>query len=212
MAQSPFVAQSAWPTRANFIPSVPPDSQQSQLVSTTNALLTALQRVLALLGGADVPGTTATLSIGTTVTLAISASVIWIDGVYAAVAAQTAQALGALGTIPNGTWGLIVAERVAAGTTTFVSAAANYTTGYATEALALAAMPAQTAAKVVVGWVTVQSTAQAAGWIAGTDAFAGGTGGTNPAANTNYYSNPGAADQASWSSVKQITVAGTLVP
>jgi hypothetical protein len=208
MAQSPFVAQAAWPNSANFVPSVPADSQQSQLVSSMNAMLTALQRVLAALGGADVPMTTAALSIGTTVTLAVSASFICINGVIASVAAQTAQAFGALGTIPTAKWGLIVVERIAAGTTTFVSAAANYSTGYATEALAIAAMPAQSADKAVVGYITVL--AASPGWVAGTDALAGGTGGT-PATTTNYYSIPGAADQASWANVKQITVAGTVV-
>jgi hypothetical protein len=123
-------------------------------------------------------------SIGTTVTLALSQGVITIAGVPVSVAAQTAQAFGALGTIPASTWGIIAIDRVAAGTTTFVSGAANYTTGYATEALAIAAVPAKTAAKARVGYVTVLASAST--WVAGTDALAGGTGG-NPATTTNYY-------------------------
>jgi hypothetical protein len=123
-------------------------------------------------------------SIGTTVTLALSQGVITIAGVPVSVAAQTAQAFGALGTIPASTWGIIAIDRVAAGTTTFASGAANYTTGYATEALAIAAVPAKTAAKARVGYVTVLASAST--WIAGTDALAGGTGG-NPATTTNYY-------------------------
>lgn len=123
-------------------------------------------------------------SIGTTVTLALSQGVITISGVAVSVAAQTAQAFGALGTIPASTWGIIAIDRVAAGTTTFVSGAANYTTGYATEALAIAAVPAKTAAKARVGYVTVLASAST--WVAGTDALAGGTGG-NPATSTNYY-------------------------
>lgn len=123
-------------------------------------------------------------SIGTTVTLALSQGVITISGVPVSVAAQTAQAFGALGTIPAAKWGIIAIDRVAAGTTTFVSGAANYTTGYATEALAIAAAPAKTSAKARVGYVTVL--AGASGWVAGTDALAGGTGG-NPATSTNYY-------------------------
>lgn len=123
-------------------------------------------------------------SIGTTVTLALSQGVITIAGVPVSVAAQTAQAFGALGTIPASTWGIIAIDRVAAGTTTFASGAANYTTGYATEALAIAAAPAKTSAKARVGYVTVLASAST--WVAGTDALAGGTGG-NPATSTNYY-------------------------
>lgn len=130
-------------------------------------------------------------SIGTTVTLALSAGTIAVAGVPTLVAAQTGQAFGALGTIPASTWGLIAIERVAAGTTTFVSAAANYTTGYATEAAAIAALPAITAGKVRVGYITVL--ASASGWVAGTDALAGGTGG-NPATTTNYYTTPSVFD------------------
>lgn len=125
-----------------------------------------------------------TPSIGTTVTLALSQGVITIAGVPVSVAAQTAQVFGALGTIPASTWGIIAIDRVAAGTTTFVSGAANYTTGYASEALAIAAAPAKTANKARVGYVLVL--ASASGWVAGTDALAGGTGG-NPATSTNYY-------------------------
>jgi hypothetical protein len=123
-------------------------------------------------------------SIGTTVTLALSQGIITIAGVPVSVAAQTAQAFGALGTIPASTWGIIAIDRVAAGTTTFVSGSANYTTGYATEALAIAAAPAKTTNKARVGYVTIL--ASASGWVAGTDALAGGTGG-NPATSTNYY-------------------------
>jgi hypothetical protein len=140
--------------------------------------------------GVITPGT---LGIGTTVTLATGAQTIQINGVPAAITAQTAQAFGALGTIPASTWGLISVQRVAAGTTTFVSAAANYTTGYATEAAAIAAMPAITANTVQVGYLTVLATSS--GWVAGTDALAGGTGG-NPATTTNYYNIPSMYGQA----------------
>lgn len=123
-------------------------------------------------------------SIGTTVTLALSGGTITIAGIPVVVAAQTAQALGALGTIPASTWGIIAIDRVAAGTTTFVSGAANYTTGYVNEAAAINAAPAKTANKARVGYLTVLASAST--WIAGTDALAGGTGG-NPATSTNYY-------------------------
>jgi hypothetical protein len=56
------------------------------------------------------------------------------------------------------------------------------------------AMPATTADRVAVGYITVQAANVAAGWIAGTDALAGGTGGSNPAQTTNYYSFNGVAD------------------
>ena len=128
-----------------------------------------------------------TLSIGTTVTIAATAAQIQINGVPVLVAALTAQAFGSLGTIPASTWGIIAMERVAAGTATFTSGAANYTTGYATEAAAKAALPAQSANKVQVGYVTILATSS--GWVAGTDALQGGTGG-NPATTTNYYSIP----------------------
>lgn len=157
----------------------------NRLVDNVAKLFTALSDDGALSTGA--------LGIGTTVTLATGAQTITINGVPTALTAQTAQAFGALGTIPASKWGLISVERVAAGTTTFVSAAANYTTGYATEALAIAAMPAITANKVQVGYVTILASAST--WVAGTDALAGGTGG-NPATTTNYYNITGVATQA----------------
>lgn len=208
MAQSPFLAQVAWPTVSKQFLTTKPKQDLYQLEASVNAILTGLQRVLAALGGTAVPMTTSTLSIGTTVTLAASASVIFVSGVYAAVTAETAKAFGALGTIPTGKWGLITVERIANSTTSFVSATANYTTGYASEALAIAAMPAVSANKAVVGYLTIQ--AASPGWVAGTDALAGGTGGT-PATATNYYSVPGAADMASWTLAAQIANAGGVL-
>lgn len=208
MAQAPFLAQAAYPTTVAKMITTALNSDQQQIMLTQNNLLNCLQRVLAALGGTAVPLTTSTLSRGTTVTLACSASNISVSGVFASVAAETAKAFGSLGTIPTGKWGLIAVERVAAGTTSFVSAADNYTTGYATEALAIAAKPAATADKAVIGYITIL--AASPGWVAGTDALAGGTGGT-PATTTNYYSTPGAVDMASWTSVKQITTGGSVV-
>lgn len=124
------------------------------------------------------------LSRGTTVTMASSQAVITISGVPVSIAATTAQAFGALGTIPTATWGIIAVDAVAAGTISFASGAANYTTGYASEALAIAAAPAKTASKARLGYITILATTP--GWVAGTDALAGGTGGT-PATTTNYY-------------------------
>lgn len=93
-------------------------------------------------------------------------------------------AFGSLGTIPTATWGIIALDVVAAGTVTFVSGAANYTTGYATEALAIAALPARITVKARMGYVTIL--AASPGWVAGTDALAGGSSGA-PATTTNYY-------------------------
>lgn len=194
-----------WPTAqvADTRPTTTLNSDERQNVVSFNALLTALTGVLAAEGGADVAMTTGTLGIGTTVTLATGAQVISINGVKAAIAAQTAQAFGALGTIPASKFGIIGVERVLAGTTTFTSGADNYTTGYDTAALALAALPAQTADRVRVGYVIVG--ASASGWVAGTDALAGGTGG-NPASTTTYTNTDGVVDTASdvWEAVFQV--------
>jgi hypothetical protein len=68
-----------------------------------------------------------------------------------------------------------------------------------------------TASTVHIGHITVQ--AGAGGWVAGTSALAGGTGGT-PAVATNYYNVDGVADAAAsaWATVKQIAnQAGTVI-
>lgn len=185
------------------------NSDELQDEVSLNRLLYGLNNVFAQLGGADVPVTTGALAIGTTVTLATGAQVISVNAVAAALAAQTAQAFGALGTIPASKYGLIAVERVAAGTTTFVSAAANYTTGYDTEAAAIAALPAITADRVRVGYITVLASGST--WVAGTDALAGGSGG-NPATATSYYNAVGTADQGAFTNALQIAnKAGTVL-
>lgn len=206
---SPATSVTWTPGSSKMRPTTTLQSDERQAVVSFNQNLYAMQNLLAALGGADVPMTTGTLAIGTTVTLATAQQWISINGVIASVAAQTGQAFGALGTIPASTWGLIAVERVAAGTTTFVSAAANYTTGYASEALAIAALPSITADRVRIGYVTVH--ASASGWVAGTDALAGGTGG-NPATTTNYYNAVGCADTGMWGSVTQVAnLGGTVI-
>lgn len=128
---------------------------------------------------------TAPLIMGSTNTrVGFAKFVVSIAGVPIVVAASAAGTVfGALGTIPASTWGLIALE--SDGTTmTFTSAAANYTTGYATEALAIAALPARLTVKARVGYVTILASSST--WITGTDALAGGSGGT-PATTTNYY-------------------------
>lgn len=152
--------------------------------------------------------TVVTPTIGTTVTVAVPANVIQINGVRTLLTAETAKAFGSLGTIPASTWGIITLERVAANTTTFVSGAANYTTGYATEALALAAIPAISANKVRVGYLTVLASAST--WVAGTDALAGGTGG-NPATTTTYYPGTGLYTSAQVTAKYICDTAGNII-
>jgi hypothetical protein len=110
------------------------------------------------------------------------------DIAKAAVAAGTA--FGALGTIPASKWGLIVAYINSVGTITFQSAPLNYTTGYGSEAAAIADLPqvTQPANLCRMGYVTIKASAST--WIAGTDALAGGASG-NPASTTNYYPQAG---------------------
>ena len=128
-----------------------------------------------------------------------------IGGIPSNVAASAAgTAFGALGTIPASTWGIIALDIIAAGTVTFASGAANYTAGYATEALALAAAPVRIAAKARLGYVTILATSST--WIAGTDALAGGSSG-NPATTTNYYPSGGI-----YSPTGQTVIAGVVQP
>ncbi len=107
----------------------------------------------------------------------------------------TGTALGALGTIPAGKWGILVNLVDALGTKSTLSGPMNYVQGYPTEAAAIADLnkifPTATASGglCMYGYITVQAEA-AQPWIAGTDAFAGGTTG-NEAAATNYYPTPG---------------------
>lgn len=119
----------------------------------------------------------------------LAAMVFSIAGVPVVKAASAGgTTFGALGTIPTATWGIIALDVVAAGTITFRSGAANYTTGYATEALAIAALPARITVKSQIGYITIL--AASPGWVAATDALAGGSSGA-PATTTNYYPSVG---------------------
>ena len=131
--------------------------------------------------------TTSLPSVGTTNTITVPASTINISGTDYALSADTNKAISATGnTIKALKWGLFTIERVAAGTTTFVGAAGN-ATGYATEALAIAAKPVQTSGKVRTGYVTL--VAGATDWVGGTDGLTGGSGGTI-ATTTHFYAEP----------------------
>lgn len=133
---------------------------------------------------------TSPMKIGSTDTqVGTAATVFTILGVPVVKAVSDAgTAFGGLGTIPASTWGIIALDVVAAGTVTFASGAANYTTGYASEAAAIAALPARITAKARMGYVTIL--ASASGFVVGTDALAGGSSGT-PATTTNYYPSAG---------------------
>lgn len=104
-----------------------------------------------------------------------------------AVAAGTA--IGAQ-TVTADKWALYLLSVNAAGTITVTPAAGNVA-GYASEALAIAAMPTMPASSALMGYITVKTMVGTA-WIAGTDALAGGTSG-NPASTTNYYPSTGSA-------------------
>jgi hypothetical protein len=185
----------------------PVNSDQRDIQVQFNTLLTNLSTFFANLTGDSVLIAGAP-SIGTTVTLASAAQTIIVNGVTAALAAETAKAFGALGTIPTAKWGVIGVERILAGTTSFTSGAANYTTGYATEALAIAALPAQTANKVLTGYITILATTP--GWVAGTDALEGGTGGT-PATTTNYYTTASILDTSAFTAKQIANPAGDVL-
>ncbi len=91
------------------------------------------------------------------------------------------------GSIPAAQWGVYNVTYDSDGPSTYVvtAGAANYTTGYATEAAAIAALPAVGADSASLGYFTVQAAGGAA-FLANTSALAGGTGGV-PAQRTNYY-------------------------
>lgn len=100
----------------------------------------------------------------------------------AAVAAGTALAAG---TIPMNKWGLYLFSIAANGTITCTPAAANFSTGYNSEALAIAALPATPANQAAIGYVTVL-TEVGSTFVGNTDALEGGASG-NPSADTNYF-------------------------
>ena len=202
-----IITSGTWPNGFKERLTAPVGSDLRQLEIQHNNLLTNLSTYFAALAN-DCVITASTLSRGTTVTLAATANTISINGVPTAIAALTGQAFGALGTIPASKWGIIALERVLAGTASFTSGAANYTTGYATEALAIAALPAQSADKVQVGYLTILASAST--WVTGTDALAGGTGG-NPATTTNYYSTPSVYDTTQWTAGYIQTLGGSTL-
>lgn len=132
------------------------------------------------------PVTTPTLAIGTTDTrvsnIAFQYAISTVMYQRAAIAAGTALAAG---TIPLNTWGVYRYSINTAGTVASTAGAANFTTGYASEALAIAALPATPTGSASMGYVTVQ-TKVGTTFVGGTDSLTGGASG-NIANATNYY-------------------------
>ncbi len=106
-----------------------------------------------------------------------------VGGIPESKAAVTTGTAPTAQTVPASTWAIYALDVVTGGTLSVAPGALN-TTGYATEALAIAALPARITAKARLGYYTVL--ASASGWVGATDALAGGSTG-NPATTTNYY-------------------------
>lgn len=161
--------------------------QYNELTKTVAAMQSGMtgNQVLTWYGVGPNSGTSP-MKIGSTDTrVGTAACLFTILGVPVVKAVSDAgTAFAASGTIPASTWGIIAIDVVAAGTVTYVEGAANYTTGYASEAAAIAALPAQVTVKARMGYITIL--ASASGWVQATDALAGGSSG-NPATTTNYY-------------------------
>jgi hypothetical protein len=129
-----------------------------------------------------------TLARGGNVNLGWSTAIdVVVEGQRVQKAADTATGVAlAAATVPADTWGIWALQVDALGTATTVGGAANGTTGYASEAAAIAALPAAAAGNARIGYVTVL-TADGDPFVAGTSALQGGTGG-DPSSDTNYYS------------------------
>ena len=122
--------------------------------------------------------------------LAVASVTTAVQDSYGATTFATVSSIGLTfpaGTVPRGQWAAWRVKYTTSGGLVLVSAAANYTAGYATEALAIASVPTVTVpTEFNVGYVTLQTKSGGTTWIAQTDALQGGTAG-NPASHTNYY-------------------------
>ncbi len=198
-----------WPNVKNERITAPRSSDLVQLEAQFNGFVQRFSAYLAALA-TDSAVTTITPSTGTTNTLATSAGIITIAGVPVLVAATTANAVGGIGTIAASKWGILAVDAIANGTITCVFASGG-TAGFATEALAIAAIGTQlakTANKARVGYITVLASAST--WVAGTDGFAAGSGG-NVATTTNFYAVLGTNDTGFWTSFVIANLAGQVV-
>lgn len=133
-------------------------------------------------------------------------------GTLKTFSATTTFDTGTTATIATGKWGAALLSVSSAGSAV-VTWFTNTGAGYASEALAIAAMTAAAATDTPVGYITVLAAGST--WTAGTDALASGTGGT-PATTTNYYNsvNPNALYVGAAASVTAAKVAdqrGTVI-
>lgn len=165
--------------------------QYNNLVQTVAAMQSGMtgNQVLTWYGVGPNSGTAPLARASTDTRVGTAACLFTILGVPVVKAVSDAgTAFAGSGTIPASTWGVIGIDVIANGTVSYVEGAANYTTGYSTEALAIAALPPQITVKARMGYLTIK--ASASGWVQATDALAGGSSG-NPATTTNYYPNAG---------------------
>ncbi len=102
-------------------------------------------------------------------------------GTLKTLSANTSFDTGTSKVLTASKWGAALLSISATGTAVLTYASGG---AYASEAAAIAALPACAATETPVGYVTILAPAQ--GWTAGTDALTTGTGG-NPATTTNYY-------------------------
>jgi hypothetical protein len=199
-----------WPQAKSERLTAPSGSDLRQLEIQHNLLLTNFATYFATLAGGNYVMQPVTLSTGTTVTFSATAGQVAIGGVpVAGFAAQLNQAFGALGTVPLNTWALVAVDMVGNGTITLVSAAANYTSGYASEALAIAAMPAITASNTRVAYLTLK-TKVGSTFVFATDGLLGSASG-NVASATNFYSVDGVFSNGSWTASQIANLAGTVL-
>lgn len=128
------------------------------------------------------------LSRGSTDRAVATASFEYIDTgvVQSAKAAVSDGTALAAGTIPQDTWGgYLLNLKLSDASLVITAAAANFTTGYADEASAIAAFPTAASGYIAVGMLTVQ-TKTGSSFVGGTDGLHGGSSG-NVANATNYY-------------------------
>lgn len=130
-------------------------------------------------------------------------------GTMKTLSANTNFDTGTAATIATAKWGAALLTVTSSGTATvtwFTAAGV----GYASEALAIAAITAPDATSTIIGYVTVL--AAGATWTAGTDALQGGTGGT-PATTTTYYNNdnPNAVIVGAAATTTAVDTAGDLL-
>jgi len=129
------------------------DEQVSADQATLAAAVTLVNDIRSKLKG-DYLITKAGLAIGTTKPNVATAALDYIiNGVQYSKAAVTAGTALSGDNIPQSTYGAWALEINAAGTISIVEAAAN-ATGYASAALAIAGLPATSADKARLGWVT----------------------------------------------------------